>query len=251
MVTWRVEMMTKSFNTWLEKNQYAWFPQFEDCEAITSFIYKHTSRGTRVGKVLTKMKLDCDAFTIQQGVVAWNAPQYVPQIEIVNDYATIQEAYTEVYSCMTKNAELMAEFLSHPLLVEQGVRVAIYRQHGRITGRCLVDIGNKGMLPIYSSGNLLEFHAGLEELGFIDVGNGIRVLSNKKLPMTGFLPYLDEYGNHCEFAKDPEAYWCFSYPDGEDRVENIQQRIEIGHFDVHMETLLVSRDGNTWEPLEN
>jgi hypothetical protein len=248
-------MITKSFNAWLDKNQYAWYPEYEDAKAIAQFIRKHTDRGTRIGKVLTKMKLDCDAFTIQQGVIAWNAAQYVPQIEIVSDRATIQEAYTDVYSCMTRNAELMAEFLSHSLLMEQGVRMAIYRQHGRITGRCLVDIHNKGMLSIYSNGNLLEFHSGLEELGYMEVHGDIRVLSNKKLPLTEFIPYLDEFGNHCEFARGPNAEWCFAFPDGynnrEEMLAKLVARMDICQIQLDVETLYICTDTELgqWYPL--
>lgn len=248
-------MITKSFDRWLERNQYAWYPEFEDSEAIASFILKHTERGTRIGKVLTKLKLDCDAFTIQQGVIAWNASQFVPQIEIVSDCATIQEAYTDVYSCMTDNAVLMAEFLSHPLLMEQGVRVAIYRQHGRITGRCLVDIHNKGMLPIYSSGNLLEFHSGLEELGFVEVHGDIRVLSNKRLPLTEFIPYLDEFGSYCHFARSLDKEWCFGFQDSynnrEEMLAKIVARMDICQIQLDPETLYICTDTELgqWYPL--
>lgn len=249
-------MTTKSFDRWLEKNQYAWYPEFEDAETLTRFICKHTDRGTRIGKVLTKLKLDCDAFTIQQGVIAWNATQYVPQIEIVSDKNTIQEAYTDVYSCMTDNAELMAEFLSHPLLVKQGVCLAIYRQHGRITGRCVVDVHNRGMLPIYSSGNLLEFQCGLEELGFIEVQGNIRVLSNKKLPLTEFIPYLDEFGNHCHFARSPNEDWYFGFPDSynnhEELVAEIVASMAVCQIHLDVKTLLICTDTELggWHSIE-
>lgn len=249
-------MFTKSFDRWMDKNQYAWFPQFEDNEALGSFICKHTKRGTRVGKVLTKLKLDCDSFTIQQGVIAWNAMQYVPHIEIVSDSATIQDAYTQVYSCMTKNSCEMATFLSHPLLVEQGVRLAIYRHNGQITGRTLVNVHSHAMLPLYTTGNMLEFYMGLQELDLVDVQESCaRVLSDKMLPLTGFLPYLDEFGGHCHFAKDPSKEWCFGWPEGEWSGEAIvnalQQRIKIGSFDVNIEDLLICTDTELgqWYPL--
>lgn len=248
-------MITKSFNKWLERNQYAWFPQFEDVEEISKHIFKYTDRGTRVGKVLTKLKLDCDSFTIQQGVIAWNAMQYVPHIEIVSDSATIQDAYTQVYSCMTKNSCEMATFLSDPLLVEQGVRLAVYRQHERITGRCLVDINNKGMLPIYSNGNLLEFHSGLEELGFVEVHEDVRVLSNKKLPITEFIPYLDEFGSYCHFARSPNEDWYFgfqdSYKNKEEMVATIVARMKICHIQLEVEELMICTDSelSQWYPL--
>lgn len=249
-------MFTKSFLIWLERNQYAWFPKFKDVEAISSFVLEHTTRGTRVGKVLNKLKLDCDAFTIQCGVLAWNATQYVPQIEIIEDVATVQEAYTEVYSCMTDNAKGMATFLCHPLLHGQGLRLAVYRQHGRITGRCLVDIYNKRMLTIYASGNLLEFRSGLEELGYMEVEGNIRVISNKMLPMTGFLPYLDEFGGHCYFAKDQSKDWCFAWPDGcwskEAVHESLTSRIKSCAFDVHIEALLICTDDDgQWVSLKD
>lgn len=247
------KMITKSFDRWLERNPYAWYPEFEDDEAIASFICKHTKRGTRIGKVLTKMKLDCDAFTIQQGVIAWNAAQYVPQIEVVSDCATIQETYTDVHSYMTDNAERMAEFLSHPLLVEQEVRVAIYRQHGRITGRCLVDIHNKGMLPIYSSGNLLEFHSGLEELGFVEVHGDIRVLSNKKLPLTEFIPYLDEFGGCCHFARSPDEDWYFAFQDSynnrEELIAKIVARMDVCQIQLDVETLWICTELGGWQSI--
>jgi hypothetical protein len=241
-------MISKSFSAWLDRNQYAWYPQFEDVEEISSFIWKHTSRGTRIGKVLTKMKLeDCDSFTIQQGVLAWNATQYIPNIEIVDDVTTIQDAYTQVYSCMTKSADDMATFLSHPLLIEQGVRVAVYRHNGHITGRCIVNMHKHSMLSLYTNGNMLEFQIGMEELGFMNVQESCnRVLSDKMLPLTGFLPYLDEFGGHCHFAKDPSKEWCFGWPEGactkEAILGHITKRIEIGGFDVNMDTLMICTD---------
>lgn len=250
-------MISKSFNAWLEQHQYAWFPQFQDVEEISTFILKHTSRGTRIGKVLTKMKLeDCDSFTIQQGVIAWNATQYVPQIEIVDNLDTIRQAYTKVCSCMTKDADSMATFLSHPLLLEQGVRVAVYCQHGEITGRCIVNIYNHSMLPRYTTGNALEFQMGLQELGFTDVKESChQVLSDKMLPLTGFLPYLDEFDGYCNFAKDPSKNWCYGWPDGswkpEDVVRSITKRIEICGFDVNMDTLMICTNTKPgqWIPL--
>lgn len=249
--------VSKSFIQWMERYQYTWFPQFEDCEELTHFILKHTSRGTRIGKVLNKLKLeDCDAFTLQQGVIAWNAPQYMPQVEIVSDMETILEAYTDVYSCMTKNAHAMAVFLSHPMLVEQGLRVALYRQHGRITARCLVDVNSMGMLPIYSNGNMLEFHMGLTELGFTPVCGDIRVLSNKRLPVTEFIPYLDEFGGHCYFAKSPNENWCFGFPEGfmshEELLSKLTTRMSVCKIKLDVETLLICMDSESmqWKTIE-
>lgn len=246
--------MSRTFKIWLEQDQ-VWKSRFTDESSILSFIRSHTDRGTRIGKILSKMRL-WSSEDVQYGVLAWNAPQYIANVEIVSDYDTILTAYTDVHSCMSKDAESTARFFSHPILTDQDVRLAIYRQHGRITARCLIYKDTR--LEIYSTGNFTEFTMALKELGIRSwMDTQRRVISDKKLPLLDFIPYLDELGDHCNYAKDPDLGWFFVFPDNwrsyEELLERLTDRIELCGFKIKIDTLKIctSTEELTWRSIHD
>lgn len=276
-------MFTKSFDAWLEDNAYAWTRKFDSKDAISKFISEHTARGTKIGRVLAKMKLNWqfpqlpdhiinENEVIQEGVLAFNAREYVSKVELVSDAATVSEAYKNIKSCMTKCHEEMAQFLTDDLLIEQGIRLAVYRHKDEVVGRCIVNTTTQGMLPIYSSVGTQEFGIVLQELGYLPDEYTKGVFVGTKLPWSTCNIYFDETGGSFTMYRIVDEEWWFiseldMLVDGDEGLSptnqghinllenerfqrNIQELSEEAGFEIDPRKLeLLDREIETWIPL--
>jgi hypothetical protein len=181
-----------------------------DIQAISNFL----ARGTRIGKILRKMGLHPNK--VQRGVLLYRAEELASNVEITYDLHTIMEAYTSVESCMTEQAEEVAAFYSNPMLVNQGLRLAVYLIDNTVVGRTLINTHTHGRCEIYSKQSSLEFEIALEYLGYT---YGPNVLSRLELPLEGFLPYFDEMGGCIHQWKIIGANWRKATPEITDLVE--------------------------------
>jgi hypothetical protein len=253
-------MITRCFESWLDQRKYAWSGRFATKDEITSFILGHTSRGTGIGKVLSKLKLDFSPeysmflseyheskrlSIIQEGVLAFNAARYVPQVSFTDDPNVVAETYKSIYSCMTNHADQMAEFLTHPLLLSQGIRLATYTHRGEIVARCVVNLHEQSRNEVYSIICGQEFEMALKELGFRD---DALTVSHLKLPH-GWVPYMDEIGADgfvkCRIADNED--WCFIVPEDNVRYKEVTRRVRriVPDFSGGLEWY--DKDG--WKPL--
>ena len=280
-------MFTKSFDDWLDEHEYAWLRDFNNKQEIVEFISQHLQRGTRIGKVLSKMKLDFSlpkmagltydfspnpAEVLQKGVIAFNAREYVAKVELVSDTATVSEAYKNIRSCMTKCHEDMAQFLTDDLLIEQGIRLAVYRHKDEVVGRCIVNTTTQGMLPIYSSVGTQEFGVALQELGYLPDEYTKGVFVGTKLPWSTCNIYFDETGGSFTMYRIVDEEWWFiseldMLVDGDEGLSptnqghisllenerfqrNIQELSEEAGFEIDPRKLeLLDREIETWIPL--
>ena len=244
-------MFTKSFNAWLDQRAYAWSGKFTSKDEIGGFILRHTQRGTNIGKVLNKLKLDFSPEyrcyeeqywegqrmkIIQEGVLAFNVQEYIPRVSFTSDPLVIADAYRNIWSCMTDGAEEMGEFLTYDLLVAQGIQLATYTHRDEIVGRCIVNVATQGRCEVYSKIGGQEFTAALTEMGFSPES---LTVSHLKYPQGKWIPYLDEIGGQdfirCRIAGNEE--WCFVMPEGGNYSQEAYERIQriIPGFDGDLE----------------
>jgi hypothetical protein len=208
-------MFTKSFESWLE--QHNLYTPYYGAEELKAAIVPHLERGTGIGKILKKLKWrgallveHCHNLDkiIQEGVIAFNAMEYVPNVEITGDKDVIEDAYRNILSCMTNGATQVAEFLTHYELVDQGIRLATYTHRSEVVGRAIVNIRTKGMCGVYSKISELEFCTALDEMGYLPAEYAGGVFVGCKLPWITWDMYLDEAA--CKYRLKGEDWWFIS-----------------------------------------
>ncbi len=217
-------------------------------------ISKFLERGTGIGKILKKLKLsDKD---VQAGVLAFRSAEFAAQIQMAEDASDIAGAYSCIKSCMTNFSKECGKFYSHQTLVDQGIRVALFCQHGQIVGRCVVNTLTKKRMSHYTVIGHEEFDLGLTELGyhFFDDNRFIEESPFADINLlevsNGFIPYNDGGGEL--FQSGDAAFYLDaniedSNPDFSDaELELILQAFELAGHPVSDVSQLKMWAGKCW-----
>lgn len=198
-------------------------------------ISKYLDRGTKIGKILSKMKMH--PLNIQAGVLAFRAAEFAAQIQFENDYALIERAFAGIRSCMTDHAADCAKFYSHQSLIDSGIRMALFFQNEEIIGRCVVNILTMQRMSHYTVIGHEEFDVGLTELGFHSYDDNLDLESSPFADINfldvsdGFIPYNDGGGELFK-SEDAAFYLDAGIEDSNPSFSDTELELILNHFEL-------------------
>lgn len=212
-------------------------------------ISKYLDKGVRIGKILKKLKLDDS--DVQEGVLAFRAAEFAAQIQMAEDCIDIEGAFSCINSCMTDYAAECGKFYSHQTLVDQGIRVALFCQHGQFMGRCVVNILTMKRMSHYTVIGHEEFDVGLTELGFhcyddnLDLESSPFANINLLDVSNGFIPHNDGGGELFK-SEDAAFYLDADIEDSNPDFSDTELELILNHFELSGHPVSDARELKMW-----